>query len=159
MFFLHLWRSWRRAATVDDWSWRCVCVWVASISERSAQTSVCSASKEDQLLGGTGREIQALENNTPRLGWWRRRQRPVRIHIQAHQHTHGDTLSWKIFVYSASKNTKGWLQERHSNLHSVECHSRLESPLNQFSLQENIVLSSWVYLREWTNLESGFCVL
>jgi len=30
---------------------------------------------------------------------------------------------------------------------SIECHSTLESALNQFSLQENIVLSSWVYYR------------
>jgi len=41
------------------------------------------------------------------------------------------------------KDYKGRLQERHSNLQSVKCYSRLESPaLNQFSLQENIVLSS-----------------
>jgi len=29
------------------------------------------------------------------------------------------------------------------------CHSTLESPFNHFSLQENIVSSSWVYLLEW----------
>jgi len=52
-------------------------------------------------------------------------------------------------MFRLEKKIKGRLQERRSNLHSVECHSRLESPLNQISLQENIVLSSWVYLLEW----------
>jgi len=45
--------------------------------------------------------------------------------------------------------TKGRLYERHSNLPLAEYTQLFESPLNQFSLQENIVLSSWVYLLEW----------
>ena len=50
-------------------------------------------------------------------------------------------------IFWGKSKSKGRLQERRSNLRSVESHSTLESALNQFSLQENIVLPSWVYYR------------